>query len=79
MRDTRGIKNERIFYIACAFAIGLFIGQLTAPVVSAQFRTVKTTRLLTKDLASWCDGKEVSVELNEAGPGTSGKHYHPGH
>jgi quercetin dioxygenase-like cupin family protein len=30
-------------------------------------------------LADWCNGKEVTIELIEAGPGTSGKHYHPGH
>jgi quercetin dioxygenase-like cupin family protein len=49
--------------------------------VSAQLnrRCVKTSRLLEADMAGWCDGKEVTIELNEAGPGTSGKHYHPGH
>jgi len=31
------------------------------------------------DLGAWCDGKEVTVDLQESGPGTSGKHYHPAH
>jgi hypothetical protein len=31
--------------------------------------------LVTQDLAGFCDGKEVTVELFEIGPGTSGKHY----
>jgi quercetin dioxygenase-like cupin family protein len=57
----------------------MLIGHLAIPTMYAQFRTVNTTRVLTADLADWCDGKEVTVELNEAGPGTSGKHYHPAH
>ena len=64
---------------ACVFFIGLVVGHWAIPVSSAQFRDVKTSRLLTTDLAGWCDGKEVTVELNEAGPGSSGKHYHSGH
>ena len=64
---------------ACVFFIGLVVGHWAIPAASAQFRDVKTNRLLTTDLAGWCDGKEVTVELNDAGPGASGKHYHPGH
>jgi quercetin dioxygenase-like cupin family protein len=33
--------------------------------------------LLKADLTG-CKGKEVSIALDEFGPGTSGKHYHPG-
>ena len=65
--------------IAVGFVAGILVANLKIPLASAQFRTVKSTRLLTTDLAGWCEGKEVTVELNEAGPGTSGKHYHPGH
>jgi hypothetical protein len=68
-----------ILRTALVFVLGIFVGHLTIPDVSAQFRTTKTTRLLTTDLAGWCEGNEVTVELNESGPGTSGKHYHPGH
>jgi uncharacterized cupin superfamily protein len=67
------------FYIATAFVLGVLSSRLCIPALHAQFRAVKTERLLTTDLAGWCDGKEVTVELNEAGPGTSGKHLHPGH
>jgi hypothetical protein len=28
---------------------------------------VNSTRLATTDLEGWCDGKEVTVELNEVG------------
>jgi uncharacterized cupin superfamily protein len=65
--------------IALGFVVGILVAHMTLPVASAQFRTVRTARLLTTDLAGWCEGKEVTVELNEAGPGTSGKHYHPRH
>ena len=65
--------------VACVFILGLVAGHWAIPVVTAQFRDVQTNRLLTTDLVGWCDGKEVTVELNEAGPGSSGRHYHPGH
>jgi len=66
-------------WIGSAFVLGVVVGHMTVPTAHAQFRTVKTDRVLTTDLAGWCDGKEVTVELNDAGPGTSGKHYHPAH
>jgi uncharacterized cupin superfamily protein len=66
-------------WIGSAFLVGVAVGHITIPAAYAQFRTVKTNRLSTADLGGWCDGKEVTVELNEAGPGTSGKHYHPAH
>ena len=61
------------------FAAGLAVGHFGVPILSAHFRAVKTTKLLTKDLGAWCEGKELTVELDEAGPGSSGKHYHPAH
>jgi len=61
------------------FAAGVVVGHLAVPALSAQFRSVQTTSVLTRDLAGWCDGKELTVELNQAGPGSSGKHYHPAH
>jgi quercetin dioxygenase-like cupin family protein len=62
------------------FVVGFVAACLATPSLNAQLRgTGKTATLLTTDLAGWCDGKEVTVELNEFGPGTSGRHYHPGH
>src|SRR5262249_1087473 len=62
------------------FALGVLVASLAMPSRSAQLRrTGKTATLITTDLANWCDGKQVAVELNEFGPGTSGRHYHPGH
>jgi quercetin dioxygenase-like cupin family protein len=61
------------------FAAGVVVGWFAVPTLTAQFRTGKTEILQTTDLSGSCDGKQVVVELNEFGPGTSGKHYHPGH
>jgi len=70
---------KRLLRSASIFVSGVVVGCLSIPTVRAQFRSVKTTHLLTTDLAGYCDGKEVTIELDEIGPGTSGKHYHPGH
>ena len=65
--------------LAFTFALGVFVGSFAIPEVRAQFRTIVPSRLLTVDLAEWCEGKEATVELLDAGSGTSGKHYHPGY
>jgi uncharacterized cupin superfamily protein len=70
---------KMIVRFVSVFVLGVWVGHLSIPTVSAQFRTVKRTNLFTTDLSGWCDGKEVTVELNEVGPGTSGRHYHPAH
>ena len=70
---------KRMLWIGSGFILGVLASHLANPVAHAQLRTVKTTSLLTADLTGWCDGKEVTVELNDAGPGTSGRHYHPAH
>jgi mannose-6-phosphate isomerase-like protein (cupin superfamily) len=74
-----GVHMKKLLPFAAAFVLGILVSQLLMPTASAQFRAVKTNRLLTVDLADWCDGKEVTVELNEVGAGSSGKHYHPAH
>jgi quercetin dioxygenase-like cupin family protein len=58
------------------FIGGITLGVLTAPRLTAQLRTGNAKQLLKTDL-SGCAGKEVTVTLNEIGPGTSGPHYHP--
>jgi Cupin domain len=69
----------RMFRTACTFLLGAIVGSYAIPAVNAQFRNVTTSRLLTVDLAGWCEGKEVTVDLNDIGAGTSPKHYHPGY
>src|SRR3981189_3164089 len=61
------------------FVIGAAVGSLTIPELSAQVRTLKSTRLTTTDLTGFCDGKEVVVDYSEVAPGASSKHYHPGY
>jgi hypothetical protein len=77
LRVRGGIVSK--LTLTVGFVVGVLVGRLASPVAGAQFRVVKTTNLLTRDLAGWCDEKELTVELNEAGPGSSGKHYHPAH
>lgn len=62
-----------------SLAVGIACGNLFVPSLRAQYRTNKTTELVRTDLGAWCEGKEVTIEIIEAGPGTSGKHYHPAH
>src|SRR5512139_3289393 len=65
--------------IIIVFTVGILVGHATSSITLPQFRTGKTTRLLTTDLTGWCAGKEMTIEVNEFSPGTSGKHYHPAH
>jgi quercetin dioxygenase-like cupin family protein len=70
-------------YITVAFSSGVIVGPLAFPSLNAQVgtqeRSQKTTRLMTTDLAGFCDGKEAVVEYHEEAQGPSAKHYHPGH
>jgi quercetin dioxygenase-like cupin family protein len=70
---------EKMLRSAAIFVIGATVGSLTIPELSAQVRALKTTRLITTDLARFCDGKEVVVDYSEVTPGASAKHYHPGY
>jgi quercetin dioxygenase-like cupin family protein len=70
---------EKMFRSVAIFVIGAAAGSLTIPELSAQIRTLTTTRLITTDLAGFCDGKEVVVDYSEVAPGASARHYHPGY
>jgi quercetin dioxygenase-like cupin family protein len=70
---------EKMPRSAATFVIGVAVGLLVMPALSQQVRTLKTTRLVTTDLAGFCDGKEVVVDYSEVAPGASAKHYHPGY
>ena len=70
---------EKMLRSTAIFVIGVAVGSLTIPQLSAQVRTQKTTRLVTTDLAGFCDGKQVVVDYSEVEPGASNKHYHPGY
>jgi hypothetical protein len=70
---------EKMLRTAAIFVIGAVVGSLTIPELSAQVRSLATTRLITTDLAGFCDGKEVVVDYSEVAPGASSKHTHPGY
>ena len=70
---------EKILRSTAIFVIGAAVGSLMCPELSAQVRTLKSTRLITTDLTGFCDGKEVVVDYSEVAPGASSKHYHPGY
>jgi hypothetical protein len=70
---------EKMPRSVATFVIGVAVGSLVMPALSQQVRTLKTTRLVTTDLAGFCDGKEVVVDYSEVAPGASAKHYHPGY
>jgi hypothetical protein len=65
--------------LASAFGFYVVIGALTIPTVSAQLRTQTDKRLMTIDLAGFCDGKYVAIDYSEESSGLIANHYHPGH
>jgi quercetin dioxygenase-like cupin family protein len=80
LTSCREVTAMRLMGIMTVFCAGLMAGRFLIPTaVAAQTRSGRTTNLMTTDLSGWCDGKEVTVEVNDFGPGTSGRHYHPGH
>jgi len=66
-------------HCASVFLAGLLAGSIGIPELAAQIRSTQVKELVHTDLASWCPGKELSIVLQESGPGTSSRHYHPGH
>jgi|SRR5438093_11344662 len=70
---TRGT----LFLVALAFSAGLICHGLWAPSVQAQRRGGQVTELKRVDLGKWCEGKEVTVSIEEIAPQHQGKHFHP--
>jgi quercetin dioxygenase-like cupin family protein len=71
---------RRFGTLALVFISGFLLGTVAIPTLAMQRSSSSGSQakvLLKADLAG-CSGKEVSVALNVFGPGTSGKHYHPG-
>ena len=74
------MAKRTVIITMLSFLAGAVLGNWLLPALRAQERrTVQTKDLMRFDLGSWCEGKEVAIELYEFGPGTSGKHYHPAH
>jgi len=71
------IVNRRASTLTIVFACGLILGSVATSKLAAQFRIGKNAQL-AKDNLVGCAGKEISISLNEFGPGSSGPHYHQG-
>ena len=71
---------RRLRTLALVFTAGFLLGTAILPMLAAQRSSSSGSqaKLLLKADLTGCSGKEVSIALNEFGPGTSGKHYHPG-
>ena len=66
--------------VSLVFLTGVAAGSLLPPLLAqTQTRPTETKDLMTVDLGTWCPGKQVTMQLVSAGPGTSARHYHPAH
>jgi hypothetical protein len=59
--------NRTILLSGLAFLAGTIIAFWFDATAFAQFRSIETTSLLRTDLGSWCEGKELTVDLQEYG------------
>ena len=71
------MSRKSVGWIGLAFLAGAVVGPWMTQSAWAQFRAIKTTSLVSTDLGTFCDGKEVTVDIQDYGVGTSGRHYHP--
>jgi len=71
------VNHKTLAVVAASFAAGAYLGPSMMSIAWAQFRSIETTSLARADLSGWCEGKEVTVDLQEYGAGTSGLHFHP--
>lgn len=70
----------RLCTLLLVFLSGFFLGTIGLPIIAAQRSSSpgSQVKMLLKTNLKGCEGREISIALNEFGPGTSGKHYHPG-
>lgn len=71
------MSKKNIGLLIVVFVAGVVCGPWITQSAAAQFREIKTTSLARVDLGDWCEGKEVTVDIQDYGVGTSGLHYHP--
>ena len=62
--------NRRASTLTIVFACGLILGSVATSKLAAQFRIGKNAQL-AKDNLVGCAGKEISISLNEFGPGST--------
>lgn len=67
-----------VVLVALSFTAGLACHAWLVPAALAQNRGGGTlTELKRVDLGGWCEGKEVTIAIEEIGPQHQGKHFHP--
>ena|SRR5215471_11548943 len=69
----------KLVLVGAGFVAGLVASPWLISDLYAQTRATTNTEILRTDLGDWCGGKQISIEVQEAGPGASGRHYHPGY
>jgi len=77
--DRWNITGTNSYSPSFVFVLGWIAGVMTLPGMSAQLRTQTDKRLITVDLAGFCDGKFVALDYSDESVGLIGNHYHPGH
>jgi hypothetical protein len=71
-------RTKVVVLVALSFAAGLACHAGFVRAALAQTRGGgMLTELKRVDLGTWCDGKEVTIAIEEIGPQHQGKHYHP--
>jgi hypothetical protein len=71
-------RTKVVVLVALSFAAGLACHAWFVPTAFAQNRGGGTlTELKRVDLGGWCEGKEVTIAIEEIGPQHQGKHFHP--
>jgi len=77
---SEGDVMRRLSTLVLVFTAGFVLGTSVVPMLASQRSSSpgSQAKLLLKTDLVGCNGKEVSIVLNEFGPGTSGKHFHPG-
>jgi hypothetical protein len=70
------MTRSSFFLVALSFAAGLTCDAWLGRAVEGQTRGGKLTELKRVDLDGWCDGKEVTISIEEIEPQHQSKHFH---
>jgi hypothetical protein len=71
-------RTKVVVLVALSFTAGLACHAGFVRAALAQTRSGgMLTELKRVDLGGWCEGKEVTIAIEEIGPQHQGKHFHP--
>jgi hypothetical protein len=72
------MTRANVVLVALSFTAGLAVHAWLVPAALAQHRGAgRLTELKRVDLDGWCEGKEITIAIEEIGPQHQGKHFHP--